>query len=52
MTEEESNIRNQETNQVANDSKGIEIFCDNIKDTLLNADLESEIEEDFIEDPN
>ena len=32
------------------DSKGIEIFCDNIKDTLLNADLESEIEEDFIED--
>ena len=26
MTEEESNIRNQETNQVANDSKGIEIL--------------------------
>ena len=32
------------------DSKGIEIFCDNIKDALLNSDLESEIEEDFIEE--
>ena len=32
------------------DAKGIEIFCDNIKDTLLISDLESEIEEDFIED--
>lgn len=32
------------------DSKGIEIFCDNIKDVLLSADLESQVEEDLIEE--
>lgn len=32
------------------DTKGIEIFCDNIKDVLLNSDLESQVEEDLIEE--
>ena len=27
------------------DAKGIEIFCDNIKENLLNSDLEDEVSE-------